>query len=121
VISQLLLSLPPEHEYRIIFTQRPLAEVLASQEQMLHHRGSSADGASAAAMTKAFQNHLFEVNTWLNGKSNVKTIRVPYHNVLREPKAVAEDLAQFLDMPLNVQAMSQQVDATLYRQRSKAG
>ena len=121
VISQLLLSLPPGHEYRIIFMQRPLAEVLASQEQMLHHRGTSADGANAAAMTKAFQNHLFEVNTWLNGKSNVKTIRVPHHNVLREPKAVAEDLAQFLDMPLNVQAMSQQVDPTLYRQRSKAG
>jgi hypothetical protein len=120
VISQLLLSLPPGHEYRIIFMQRPLAEVLASQEQMLHHRGTSADGANASAMTKAFQNHLFEVNTWLNGKPNVKVTRVHYHNVLKEPKAVGESLVRFLEIPLNVEAMAQQVDATLYRQRSTA-
>jgi hypothetical protein len=30
VISLLLLSLPEGHEYRVIFMQRPLAEVLAS-------------------------------------------------------------------------------------------
>src|SRR2546428_444309 len=34
VISQLLLALPAGHEYRVIFMQRPLAEVLASQERM---------------------------------------------------------------------------------------
>ena len=119
VISQLLLSLPPGHEYRIIFMQRPLPEVLASQERMLHHRGTATNAANAAAMTKAFQNHLFEVNTWLNGKPNVKVIRVYYHSVLREPKVVAESLVQFLEIPLNVEVMTQQVDATLYRQRSK--
>src|SRR5262249_11210327 len=35
VISQLLLSLPDRHEYRIVFMQRPLPEVLKSQEEML--------------------------------------------------------------------------------------
>lgn len=34
VISRLLLSLPAGHEYRVIFTQRPLPEVLASQDRM---------------------------------------------------------------------------------------
>jgi|GEM_PF-3729795 len=32
VISRLLLALPEDHEYRVIFMQRPLPEVLASQE-----------------------------------------------------------------------------------------
>lgn len=118
VISQLLLSLPPGHEYRIIFMQRPLAEVLASQEQMLQHRGSPADMTNAAAMTKAFQNHLFEVNAWLNGKPHVRVTRVSYHSILKEPKLVAESLLSFLEIPLNVEAMTQQVDARLYRQRS---
>jgi hypothetical protein len=120
VISQLLLSLPPQHEYRIIFMQRPLAEVLASQEQMLHRRGTSGAGVDSAVITKAFQNHLFEVNAWLNGKPNVKVKRVQYHEVLREPKPVAESLAQFLEVTLNLEAMTQQVDATLYRNRAKA-
>ena len=38
---------------------------------------------------------------------------------VREPKVVAESLVQFLEIPLNVEVMTQQVDATLYRQRSK--
>src|SRR5215471_20746982 len=75
VISKLLLSLPPGHEYRIIFMERPMAEVLASQEQMLRHRGA-ADGPDAATMAKAFERHLYEVNTWLTGKHNVKTLRI---------------------------------------------
>ena len=34
VISQLLLSLPDGHEYRVVFMQRPLPEVLKSQDEM---------------------------------------------------------------------------------------
>src|ERR1700675_612032 len=40
VISQLLLSLPEGHEYRVIFMQRPLPEVLKSQDEMLRRRGT---------------------------------------------------------------------------------
>ena len=40
VISQLLLSLPAGHEYRVIFMQRPLPEVMASQDEMLRRRGT---------------------------------------------------------------------------------
>src|SRR5207249_3200324 len=47
VISQLLFSLPAGHEYRIIFMQRPLPEVLKSQEEMLHRRGTFDPAASS--------------------------------------------------------------------------
>src|SRR5579863_3590302 len=43
-ISKLLLSLPADHEYRIVFMERPLPEVLASQDQMLKRRGTYKDG-----------------------------------------------------------------------------
>jgi Sulfotransferase domain len=118
VISQLLLSLPLTHEYRIIFMQRPLPEVLASQEEMLRRRGKS-DAGDASAMAKAFQSHLYEVNTWLNGKPNVAVCRVQYHQVLRQPKPTAERVAQFLGIALDTEAMARQVDETLYRQRKK--
>ena len=39
VISQLLQELPPENFYRVIFLQRDLDEVLASQNRMLERRG----------------------------------------------------------------------------------
>ena len=98
--------------------QRPLKEVLASQEVMLRNRGTAKAGAGNAAIAAAFEKHLREVDAWLDSKACVKTLRVPYHDVLRDPETIAKKLAQFLGIELNVQAMSQQVDASLYRNRS---
>jgi hypothetical protein len=44
---------------------------------------------------------------------------VHYHRVLREPKAVAKEVAAFLQFPLDIDAMVRQVDGTLYRNRMK--
>jgi hypothetical protein len=119
VISQLILSLPAGHEYRIVFMQRPLPEVLKSQDEMLRRRGNTDSSAGTSAIEEAFQRHLIEVNKWLAGKPNVQVSRVHYHRVLREPKAVAEEIAAFLQVPLDIEAMIRQVDGSLYRNRMK--
>jgi hypothetical protein len=118
VISRLLLSLPPSHEYRIIFMQRPITEVLASQDQMLRRRGTYKEGTNPAAIGAAFEKHLKEVYAWLDSRSNVRVVRVPYHDVLHQPAEVSRKLSDFLGIPLNIEAMVQQVDATLYRNRT---
>ena len=115
VISQLLLSLPAGHEYRVIFMQRPLPEVMKSQEEMLRRRGTHDPAANTSPIEQAFQRHLIEVNKWLAGKPGVRVMLVHYHRVLREAKTVAEELAQFLGVPLDIESMSQQVDNNLYR------
>jgi hypothetical protein len=119
VISQLILSLPSGHEYRIIFMQRPLPEVLKSQDEMLRRRGNADSNSDTSAIEEAFQRHLIEVNKWLAEKPNMRVSRVHYHRVLREPKAVAEEVAAFLQLPLDLQAMVRQVDGRLYRNRMK--
>jgi hypothetical protein len=119
VISRLLLSLPGDHEYRVIFMQRPMPEVLASQDQMLRHRGTYKEGANPAFLSAAFEKHLREVYAWLDGRPYVKAMRVPYHDALSQPKELGQQIAQFLGIELNVDAMGQQVDASLYRNRSK--
>jgi hypothetical protein len=119
VISQLILSLPAGHEYRVVFMQRPLPEVLKSQEEMLRRRGNADSSANASAIEEAFQRHLIEVNKWLAGNANAQVLRAHYHRVLREPKIVAEEIAAFLQVPLNIEAMVRQVDGSLYRNRMK--
>src|ERR1700740_2879802 len=88
VISRLLLSLPAGHEYRIIFMQRPLPEVLASQDEMLRRRGTYKEGANPAVISAAFEKHLREVYAWIDSKPYVKTVRVQYHDVLKSPKEI---------------------------------
>jgi hypothetical protein len=48
----------------------------------------------------------------------VKSIRVTYHDVLKQPEEVGRRIAEFLEIPLKVQSMTQQVDGALYRNRS---
>jgi hypothetical protein len=119
VISQLILSLPDGHEYKIVFMQRPMPEVLKSQDEMLKRRGTYEPGGNMAAMEQLFQRHLIEVNRWLAVKQNTKVLRIHYHRVLREPQAVAEEVAGFIGVPLDIAAMTAQVDGSLYRNRMK--
>jgi Sulfotransferase domain len=118
VISRLLLSLPAGHEYRVIFMQRPLPEVLASQDQMLRRRGTYKEGTNPAAIAAAFEQHLKEVYAWLDSRSNVRVVRVPYHEVLNQAAEVSRKVSDFLGIPLNVEAMAQQMDSSLYRNRT---
>ena len=119
VISQLLLSIPDGHEYRVIFMQRPLPEVMKSQDEMLRRRGAYQPIADTSPIEQAFQRHLLDLNKWLAGKPNITVMRIHYHRVLREARAVAEEVAQFLGVPLDIAAMAQQVDGTLYRNRMR--
>jgi hypothetical protein len=46
-------------------------------------------------------------------------MRLAYHRVLSEPQTVAEEVAAFFGVALDVRAMIAQVDANLYRNRMK--
>ena len=117
VISQLLFALPAGREYRIIFMQRPLAEVVASQAEMIRRRGTTGAVLAPAALIAGLGAHLNQVNAWLRDKANISACRVEHHDVLREPLRVSESIQQFLNLPLDVVAMSRQIDKSLYRQR----
>jgi hypothetical protein len=119
VISRLLLALPDGHDCRIIFMQRPLPEVMASQDEMLRHRGTFKSGADPKFISAAFERHLREVDLWLNARPAAIIRRISYHRVLEEPQAVAKGLARFLETNLDIDAMVKQVDPALYRNRSK--
>jgi hypothetical protein len=116
VISQLLMSIPEGREYKIIFMERPLPEVLASQDEMLRRRGQS-DFVSHEVMTRAFQKHVSEVADWLMKRTDVPVHRVGYRRLIREPIENAEAIKGFLGIDLDVDAMAQEVDPSLYRNR----
>jgi len=120
IISQLLFALPARREYRVIFMQRPLTEVVASQAEMIRRRGTIGAALPPAALIAGLGAHLNQINAWLKEKPNISVHRVEHQEVLREPLRFAESIQQFLNCPLDVVAMSQQVDTSLYRQRSSS-
>jgi len=116
VISQLLLSLPAGRNYRVIFMERPLPEVLASQEEMLRRQGKT-DSLSSDLLTSAFKDHLRQVRAWLEARTDIAVCRVGYRKLVTEPSAITQAVRDFLARDLNVEAMTRQVDPTLYRNR----
>jgi hypothetical protein len=96
VVSQLLQSLPQGWDYRVIFMQRPLPEVLKSQDEMLVRRGKYNGATDLKAVAQAFEKHLSQIETWLTGRTDISVLRVNYHDVLRAPHSTAETIAAFL-------------------------
>jgi hypothetical protein len=117
VISQLLLLLPPNHDYRIVFMHRPLPEVLKSQDEMLRRRGTAQKSGDTSGIGVAFQRHLTEIDKWFAARHDSAVLRMQYHRVLNDPQSAAEAVADFLQVRLNIEAMCGQVDAKLYRNR----
>jgi hypothetical protein len=116
VISQLLLSLPQGRNYKLIFMERPLPEVLASQDEMLKRRGS-AELADAALLTSAFRDHMREIVDWLEHRTDIPVCRVGYRKILSDPAGSAKLVRDFLGLDLNLEAMALAVDLSLYRNR----
>jgi hypothetical protein len=118
VISQLLFSLPPSHQYKIIFMRRPLEEVVASQAEMIRRRTQAPPAVPDAQIIAAFKTHLNQVNLWFK-KNNVSPLDVQYHDLLGDPVRISTMLGEFLTADLDLEAMQRQVDPALYRQRTR--
>src|SRR5579862_5762415 len=116
VISQLLLSLPVNRDYKLIFMERPLPEVLASQDEMLRRRGST-QSVDHALLTSAFRDHMKDIVAWLEAREDIPVCRVGYRKLVNDPAGIARVVREFLGLELDVEAMAQQVDPSLYRNR----
>ena len=118
VISALLVNLPPTHEYRVVFMQRKLAEVLASQRKMLAHRGEQMGATDDAALAALFEKHLQATKAWLQTQPNIKMLVVDYNQMVIEPTPYLQAINHFLDDRLDLAQMARAIDPTLYRNRA---
>lgn len=120
VISFLLNRLPEEFQYRVLFLQRDLQEVLLSQAVMLQRLGQPA-GPDHAIMTTHFQRHLKSIQHWLSQQPNFQVLNVSYQSLINNPGTLSQEIVDFLQRDLDVRLMSKAVDPALYRQRRTAG
>ena len=117
VVSALLQYLPPQYTYKIIFMQRPMPEVLASQTAMLERRGTQGGKADDKTLGAVFAQHLDRTEHWLALQPHMTVLPANYHATLADPAAMATRVAQFLGLPLALEEMACAVDPRLYRQR----
>lgn len=118
MISQLLLDLPDDYHYKVIFMRRKIEEVLASQKQMLIRRGTfKEDGISDGEMGKMLTMHVDQVLRKMESRDNVEMLCIDYNAMLAGAAASIARVNELLGGDLNTQAMTGAVDKSLYRQR----
>ena len=117
MIAGLLKHLPPDYAYKIIFMQRNMDEILASQREMLTRRGEASGSIGDDRMGMLFRRHIEQVKAWLAMQPNIEVLCIDYSDVLANPVVQGERINRFLGNMLNVGKMAEAVDPRLYRQR----
>lgn len=116
VISYLLEYLPNDLEFNVIFMDREIHEVLASQKKMLEHR-NEVSAISDEDMEKQYREHLKAVRYWLPRQPNMRVLYVKYDQMVKSPQTLVPSIIEFLEHPLNAEAMVAVPNPTLYRNR----
>ena len=117
VISALLYHLPKDHKYRVIWMNRQMNEVLASQSAMLGRLGQQ-KGPEDTHMAGYFEKHLAKLNAWLPLQTHMSIFRCSYNDLLADPKPTLTSLRDFIGSEIDLDRMLSAIDPKLYRQKA---
>lgn len=118
IIHLLVRDLPlPGMHYRVLWVQRELKEVLASQKAMLQRSGRAGAGIPEAQLEAVFALQIREVEAWLEQQPEVEMLRMDYGHILAQPQDEAARIASFLGCPERALAMAAVVDPALHRNK----
>ena len=119
IVTGLIMFLPSDYNYKIIFMRRDLNEVLSSQKKMLGRLGKEDDNIPDDKMAKIYEEHLKQVKGWLIKQPNIEVLYVNYNSMLGDATESLNKVNAFLGGSMDVSVMSAVVDKELYRERKK--
>jgi len=119
VITMLLPSLPRKHRYRIIFMQRDVEEIAGSQRK-LRQRLAGTQAEDPQKMISSLTQHRDRALQLLRNTSTVELLEIDYADLVENPRATAERVAEFAKIDNDkIDNMAAVVDPTLRHFRSK--
>ena len=119
MVHLLLLDLPTDRSYRVIFMRRAMNEILVSQRRMLERQGHPPEQTDEE-MGELFTRHLTSMEQWLKQQSHIDVLYINYKDVIENPSQEAELVNQFVGNTLNVKKMAAVVDESLYRNKEES-
>jgi hypothetical protein len=122
MVHLLLLDLPLNQEYRVVFMRRHLDEVVKSQDIMLERKGKQKGETPEQAAKRIKALYLTQIHKvqehMQKHAAHFKFMEVEYNAIMADPAPHVEKLSAFLD-GLDTAKMNAVVDPTLYRNRAK--
>ena len=116
VISLQLFHLPAHYQYKVVFMERTLEEIVQSQNEMLKRLGQKA-AADDQTTCSLFAKHLGKVTSWLAEQKKFSFSRISFNKMLTHPEEEMQRLTDFFNHELDSKRMLQVIDQSLYRKR----
>jgi hypothetical protein len=118
VLAELVKHLPDDYDYKIIFIERNMNEIVASQKKMLVRRGEDPDKVDDDEILELFVKYKKIIKNWLKKQPNIKVLYVDYNEILTDPLPYIQEINEFFDNALNEVKMKEAIDKKLYRNRA---
>lgn len=118
VIHMLLPDLPADREYRIVFMERDLREVVRSQDVMLQRAGKRGGALPPERLIAMYTAQLAQIDRELASRPLTHVLRVPHRQLVTDPMPEVRKINEFLGGGLNESAMAAAVDPSLHRNRA---
>jgi hypothetical protein len=144
VVAPLLVFLPAEYQYTVLFVERDLEEVLESQRVMLARSRSVGEPLGVEANSKddvllrAYSTLLDRAKRWIARHPHVNALWLSHSSLMRDPAAAGSSMLRFLidegawctssgatapeaspvSFEARVAAMARVVDPALHRQQA---
>jgi len=113
----LLMDMPLDYTYRVVFMRRHLKEVVKSQNVMLERRGKDTDSIPRERLIDMFRVQIHKVLTYMQDRpDHFQYIEIDYNAIMKDPEPHIKQISAFLD-GLNTDEMLAVVDPALYRNR----
>ena len=116
IVAQLLPFLPPKEHYQLIFMERNLEEVSASQNAMLARQGRRGAELDQAKLTETYAKHLERIDAQLARRRDMRILKVRFAQLLSEPRTGVERVACFVGAPFEREKAAKAVQPGLRRQ-----
>ncbi|MFC2088509.1 sulfotransferase domain-containing protein [Calditrichota bacterium] len=118
IISHLLVYLPKNFHYKILFLQRDMNEIIHSQNKMLMKNKMNIDSANPELLKKIFQKNLIQIKNWEKDNPNAKILYLNYTDLLHTPDNELKKIQQFLDLEVAPLDLSHIISQDLYHSRN---
>ncbi|MEI8204529.1 MAG: alkaline phosphatase family protein [Bacteroidota bacterium] len=113
IIAQLLVNLPSDFKYKVIFMERDISEIMLSQQKMLKRPGS----VYPIEIANIYKQDVEKVKNWITQNPNIEVLYVDHHALISSPKTEIKRLLAFLKLEIDAENLIGLVDQKLYRNR----
>jgi hypothetical protein len=123
LVSRFVPRLPATHRYKVLFMHREIEQVIRSQRDMaLHYSGADWQARTSGQLIDAYRANVSQCLEWMRQRPNVDCLELHYEQVLAEPRAQVQRIADFLaPRPMDFSAMVDAIDHRLNHAENAQG